>query len=355
MNETGLAIRFATVFTALVMLTGCLQPLASSIPTSTSTPTLSLTEQLGTAVAVVQMATALAVTPTSTLPPTPTAKMAATTPMPLSIPTYTFGPTSTPDPPSTPAAANTPARPDHGKILEVCGNDLCVSDEHGNYTPLGLADQYANYDGTSWSPDGLRIVFAACYFKEFTKFDCKDLFTVNVDGSDARPVVRNPSTDIRLPAWSPNGEWIAYVENCGLSLIRPDGTGRRAILTAAGKYCLSGIAWAPDSQHLAVLKADFDLPHLATQSVNTVWVVNRAYNGEVRSIFQSGDVQLVAERITWSPDGQSVAVRLENDTSYLIKADGRGEPVETAPIPDSWYPWYWPQWGVSPGQEGTRR
>lgn len=53
--------------------------------------------------------------------------------------------------------------------------------------------------------------------------------------------------------------------------------------------------------------------------------------------------------VCWTPDGQQIAytLRLEQQQtapSFLVNADGSGEPVEIDVIPDSWHPWYWPQW-----------
>jgi hypothetical protein len=51
--------------------------------------------------------------------------------------------------------------------------------------------------------------------------------------------------------------------------------------------------------------------------------------------------------VVWSPDGSRVAFDVEPDGQrrfYTVNSDGSGELAETSSIPDSWYPWYWPQW-----------
>ena len=51
--------------------------------------------------------------------------------------------------------------------------------------------------------------------------------------------------------------------------------------------------------------------------------------------------------VYWFPNGRQVAleVREGNKTQrYQMNADGTGEMVEIDSIPESWRPWYWPQW-----------
>ncbi|HEX2459616.1 MAG TPA: DPP IV N-terminal domain-containing protein [Vicinamibacterales bacterium] len=60
-----------------------------------------------------------------------------------------------------------------------------------------------------------------------------DIYTVNVDGTGLRQLTSNPRSDT-YPAWSPDGQWIAYVGyrgdfDNGLWVMRSDGTQRRRI------------------------------------------------------------------------------------------------------------------------------
>jgi Tol biopolymer transport system component len=53
------------------------------------------------------------------------------------------------------------------------------------------------------------------------------------------------------PAWSPDGSQIAFVAQFGggLSLIKPDGTGLRA-LNPGHAYASSQLGWTPDSRYV---------------------------------------------------------------------------------------------------------
>jgi hypothetical protein len=61
-----------------------------------------------------------------------------------------------------------------------------------------------------------------------------------------------------------------------------------------------------------------------------------------------------SQHVVWSPDGSQVAFDILADGQeryYVVNGDGSGEPVELPSIPDSWYPWYWPQWAG--GEDAT--
>jgi TolB protein len=95
-----------------------------------------------------------------------------------------------------------------------------------------------------WSPDGSRIVFAA------PPLDAGfyDLWIVDAEGAtDPVPLVADAGTQFS-PAWSPDGEWIAYQseveDRWELWIIRPDGSNSRRV-SPAGQ---DGVwpAWSPD-------------------------------------------------------------------------------------------------------------
>jgi hypothetical protein len=70
------------------------------------------------------------------------------------------------------------------------------------------------------------------------------------------------------PAWSPDGQWIAYVNHDGASVhvIRPDGTGERT-LTAPGNWYRLGIDWSADGQWVlatSILRYRAELIHRDT-------------------------------------------------------------------------------------------
>jgi Tol biopolymer transport system component len=57
-----------------------------------------------------------------------------------------------------------------------------------------------------WSPGGTRIAFR----RQSVEYDPTDIVAIDADGSDLLNMTNHPSFDFS-PAWSPDGEWIAFV------------------------------------------------------------------------------------------------------------------------------------------------
>lgn len=99
-----------------------------------------------------------------------------------------------------------------------------------------------------WSPDGRHIVFVH-YFQTAPFFR---LYVMNADGSGATPLAADGEDD-QSPEWSPDGGRILFVNSSGgVSVMNADGTGARAISTAAD--CAGEIysaRWSPDGTRIA--------------------------------------------------------------------------------------------------------
>jgi Tol biopolymer transport system component len=225
---------------------------------------------------------------------------------------------------------------------------LCIVHPNGVSTPLRLGDANSNYWGATWSPDGSRLVFAACPVLEAVNQKCSAyLYIADQDGSNVTLLLNDPPGKWQSPTWSPDGEWIAYESGPGLFLIRPDGSGKQLLTQMPIAWWSKWpIAWSPDSQQIAVLVT---LQNASTGKADAVWVANRDGSGEVRSIFNS-DVPLTG--VAWSPDGQFVAVELENGKAYKIAAKCDNQlagceawaQTEIESIPEYWLPNFYPQW-----------
>ena len=173
------------------------------------------------------------------------------------------------------------------------------------------------------SPDGSRIAFVAL----------GDLYLLSSKGGVPENLTRDAAMDAD-PAWSPDGQSIAYTSDKGGGLpqlwIRDVKTGKDRRLTNIETQPL-GAAWSHDGSRIAFLDVD------GRWGVAGVCVVDVASGKVTRlqaSLGQPGNP-------SWSADGKYVAIALsykysnsfrEGDNQiYMIPSDGKGEPFWQVP------------------------
>lgn len=100
-------------------------------------------------------------------------------------------------------------------------------------------------NGAGVSPTGQRAVFEAR----------GDIWTAPAQKGTARNLTRTAGVAERDPAWSPDGQWIAYFADATgeyeLYIAQSDGQGETRQLTRDGKAFRYSPAWSPDSKHIA--------------------------------------------------------------------------------------------------------
>ena len=146
--------------------------------------------------------------------------------------------------------------------------------------------------GADVAPDGKLAVFSAR----------GALFTVPVDYGHTTDLSKTVASNDEDPAWSPNGKWIAYIQDKGVDsqvMVRPaDGTGKPRALTQEGELTVSGpLVWSPDGQWLSY-----------TNSKQQLWLVNTK-SGAQKEV--ASDPQMVVgafQNISFSPDSQWLAL-----------------------------------------------
>ena len=101
----------------------------------------------------------------------------------------------------------------------------------------------------AWSPDGRQLAFVNWNRDQHTG---RDIYVINVDGTDLRQLTDHPSHD-RWPAWSPDGRQIAFHStrardnSGGIYLMDTDGKNVKELTNGDEIYP----SWSPDGNQIA--------------------------------------------------------------------------------------------------------
>lgn len=121
-----------------------------------------------------------------------------------------------------------------------------------------LTDDTAADTQPTLSPDGARFAFVS------ERAGGKALYVARVDGAPVRCADGSEAKACRLttgpgtaegPVWSPSGDWIAYArvvgEDAAIHIVRPDGSGARALTTPGRNVLDLHPTWSPEGRRLA--------------------------------------------------------------------------------------------------------
>ena len=171
----------------------------------------------------------------------------------------------------------------------------------------------------AWSPDGTRIVFehlsgsgrdANGHFIDADRY----LVTVGPDGRNRKVLNRGGWTE-EAPAWSPDGQLLAFTSVGSVQLSDVDGSNHHAII--GGGYWNGGLSFSPDGHRIAFVRGD--------RTRSAIHIAN--IDGTDERVIFDRDVQAVAPR--WSPDGQRLLFHtIDNENRRRIYVAGAsGDPV----------------------------
>lgn len=186
------------------------------------------------------------------------------------------------------------------------------------------------------------------------------LYTLNGTTGEVKQIT--DSGRASQPAWSHDGQWLAYLiteQDSELWLVRKDGSAARPITGLPQSVASSGFFWSPTANLLAVIMPD-----------DGIWLVPAA--GKPYRLVQHS---LASYGLAWSPDGNSIAysatlpllsaeeIQDRSNALYTIGLDG-GQPVELLVERQAgihlaaWWPdgkglLYWTFYGASQAYDGT--
>ena len=120
----------------------------------------------------------------------------------------------------------------------------------------------------AWSPDGTRIAFVSNRsLPDPDRSEDTNIYVVDAKpGAEPRQLTTFPGPDSGRPAWSPDGQWIAYLQGDEprlsayqlekLALVPAAGGAARVLTQALDRPVVGPLVWAPDGKALTFLVAD---------------------------------------------------------------------------------------------------
>ena len=197
--------------------------------------------------------------------------------------------------------------PDHSKIVFVLNSAIHIMNADGTgvkaLTALGTASRSPSFTG-----DGQKIVFIRDDARNRS-----DIFTVNVDGTEEKVLVKTANMNETTARFSPDGTKLAYTrirrDNEVELVVQDMATGRRTIIGGLPGAQLFP-AWSPDSKRLA-------FKTVSGSPTDCIAIVNA--DGTNRKNFPNGVPSCTAP--SWSPDGTELAfVSLQPGKTSVFRA-----------------------------------
>ena len=168
--------------------------------------------------------------------------------------------------------------------------DIYVVDPAGGDDATRLTEDAADDTDPAWSPDGETIAFTS------RRDGDAEIFVMNADGSAQTKLTDSPADDTE-PAWSPDGERIAFTSrrDGDAAIYAMDADGRRVERITQSRQPDTHATWSPDGGTLAFQRG------VGTRS--DVYVIDLRTRRTAKIV----DRDLPVAHPVWAPDGSEVA------------------------------------------------
>ena len=159
---------------------------------------------------------------------------------------------------------------------------------------MQLTSEHGTEFFPSLAPDGRSFVYASNQNGNF------DLFVQRVGGKNATPLTPNTHSDEIAPAFSPNGERIAFRstrEPAGVYVMEASGENVRLVVPGCHHP-----SWSPDGSEIVCSTAGHvEAPTTRNTFTSALWIAN-VETGEKRFLCENDAMQP-----SWSPHGNRIA------------------------------------------------
>jgi Tol biopolymer transport system component len=197
--------------------------------------------------------------------------------------------------------------------------DIYIMNADGSNPHLWFASNYAGIDyEPAWSPDGNWIAFGSG-----GKGSSRNIYVLPVGaGSGGGAVTHFDGANVAAPSWSPDAERLVFGKNdlgqelSEIYVVGVDGSGLTVLTTLNARS--TDPAWSPDGRKI--------LFQSNVSGLNNIYVMNPDGTGLTQLTKDAGDNYSP----NWSPDGRRIifsSTRLGDDQVFLFVMDADGSNV----------------------------